>query len=112
VGAHGPRALGAGPAHQGRCRAPGWLLLLLLGLENGGREAEGNGINDPVMRGQLVKSGEGGGATPNPLLYVARGALRDMIRYGSEFGFSPASRARLATGDDPRPRKFTGLLAG
>ena len=33
------------------------------------------GENDPVMHGQLVKSGEAGGASPNPLLWVARVAF-------------------------------------
>jgi P27 family predicted phage terminase small subunit len=70
------------------------------------------GANDPVMHGQLVKSGESGGASPNPLIWVARSALKDMIRYGAEFGLSPASRAGLAAGEDPRPRRFAGLLAG
>jgi P27 family predicted phage terminase small subunit len=59
------------------------------------------GVNDPVMHGQLVKSGEGGGASPNPLIWVARSALRDMIRIGAEFGFSPASRSSISAGEDP-----------
>jgi P27 family predicted phage terminase small subunit len=68
------------------------------------------GANDPVMHGQLTRSGDGP-TTPNPLIYIARGALRDMARYASEFGLSPASRVRIAMGEDPRPRQFDGLLA-
>jgi P27 family predicted phage terminase small subunit len=68
------------------------------------------GANDPVMHGLLVKTE--GGASPNPLVWIAKGALRDMVRYGAQFGMSPASRTGIAAGDDPRQRRFTGLLAG
>lgn len=66
------------------------------------------GVTDPVMRGQLVK-GEGG-ATVNPLIWVARHALRDTIRLCQEFGMSPASRTGITAGEDPRPSKFGDLL--
>jgi hypothetical protein len=36
-----------------------------------------------------------------------------MVRYASEFGMSPAARARIAAGAgfEPPPGKFDGLLA-
>ena len=68
------------------------------------------GANDPVMRGQLVKAQ--GGPVVNPLVWVARSALRDMIRLCQEFGMTPAARVGIATGVDPRgPSKFGDLLA-
>jgi P27 family predicted phage terminase small subunit len=69
------------------------------------------GANDPVMHGLLVKT-EAAGVTANPLVWIAKGALRDMVRYASEFGMTPASRSTIATGVDPRPTKFGDLLQG
>jgi P27 family predicted phage terminase small subunit len=66
--------------------------------------------NDPVMHGQLAK--RDGGAVANPLIAIARRAAGDMVRYASEFGFTPAARARIAAGvDNQEPRRFEGLLA-
>ena len=69
--------------------------------------------NDPVMRGLIVK-GKRGTAIENPLVYTARQAARDMVRYAGEFGFTPASRSRINGGFDTTPRppsKFGDLLA-
>jgi P27 family predicted phage terminase small subunit len=69
--------------------------------------------NDPVMQGLLVK-GKRGTVIENPLVYIARQAARDMVRYASEFGFTPAARSRIAGGVDIGPRppsKFGDLLA-
>jgi P27 family predicted phage terminase small subunit len=42
----------------------------------------------------LVKT-RAGGVTPNPLIWVARNAANDMVRYAAEFGFTPSSRSRI-----------------
>jgi P27 family predicted phage terminase small subunit len=68
---------------------------------------------DPITRGQIVKT-QSGGAAPNPLVFMAAAAARDMVRFAAEFGLSPAARTRInavdATGG--KPSKFAGLLAG
>jgi P27 family predicted phage terminase small subunit len=69
--------------------------------------------NDPVMRGLVVKT-RNGGVTENPLVLMARWAANDMLAYASHFGLTPAARARIASAgfDPPRgPSKFDGLLA-
>jgi P27 family predicted phage terminase small subunit len=71
---------------------------------------------DPVMFGLVVKSKKDGG-TPieNPLVKASRKAADQMVRYASQFGFTPAARARIAAGlfaAQPPPKgKFDGLLA-
>ena len=49
----------------------------------------------------------------NPLVRIASRAEADMLRYASQFGFTPVARARLAAGPfgEP-PGKFDGLLGG
>jgi P27 family predicted phage terminase small subunit len=70
---------------------------------------------DPATKG-LVTRTQGGGAAINPLVLVADRAARDMLRFASEFGFSPAARARISagiTGFGPPPGsgdKFAGLI--
>jgi P27 family predicted phage terminase small subunit len=70
---------------------------------------------DPVTNGLMVR-GSAGSAMQNPLVHIARKAASDMVRYASEFGFTPAARARIAAGpfSDPcgRGGKFDGLLGG
>jgi P27 family predicted phage terminase small subunit len=69
--------------------------------------------NDPVMHGLIVR-GKRGTAIENPLVYTSRQAARDMVRYASEFGMTPAARSRIAGGVDTGPRppsKFGDLLA-
>jgi P27 family predicted phage terminase small subunit len=65
---------------------------------------------DPMMHGLLVKGSEGQ-ARDNPLVRIAASAAGDMVRYASEFGFSPAARSRIVAGPRPGPSKFDGLLA-
>ncbi|MFH0298375.1 phage terminase small subunit P27 family [Bradyrhizobium sp. 31Argb] len=67
---------------------------------------------DPVMHGLLLKRDRV--AVQNPLVYVARKAAHDMVRYAGEFGLSPAARCRIATGaaEVPGGSKFGDLLAG
>ena len=69
---------------------------------------------DPVFHGLLVK-GPDGFAEENPLVGIARGAARDMVRFAGEFGLSPAARNRISVGapgfgPPPGPSKFAGLL--
>lgn len=66
---------------------------------------------DPVMHGLLLKRDRA--VVQNPLVYVARKAAQDMVRYAGEFGLSPAARVRIATGLAEVPgSKFADLLAG
>jgi len=68
---------------------------------------------DPVMAGLVVKN-TNSNAQQNPLVHIARKSASDMVRYASEFGFTPAARARIAAGpfaDAGGPGgKFDGLL--
>jgi P27 family predicted phage terminase small subunit len=52
---------------------------------------------DPVMHGLLVKWSEGQPRS-NPLVRIAAEAAADMLRFASEFGFTPAARSRIAAG--------------
>ena len=68
--------------------------------------------SEPV-RGLVVRTGNGG-PTENPLIYTARKAAADMMRYAAEFGLTPAARSRITSGvngDDQQGSKFAGLLA-
>ncbi len=64
---------------------------------------------DPNTRGLMIKSKKNS-ATPNPLIWIAANAARDMVKYAAEFGFTPASRTRIAAGHTPQASKFAGLL--
>ncbi len=67
--------------------------------------------NDLVFHGLLVRRESA--VVQNPLVYIARKAAAEMVRYAAEFGFTPAARSRLEAGvNDQEPRKFAGLLAG
>jgi P27 family predicted phage terminase small subunit len=68
---------------------------------------------EDVSRGLLVRTSYGDAAT-NPLIGIARRAAADMIRFGAEFGLTPAARARIGggvNGDEDVRSKFDGLLA-
>ena len=56
---------------------------------------------DPIMRGLIVR-GKHGTAMENPLVYTSRRASQEMLRFAAEFGFTPAARARIASGVYPR----------
>jgi P27 family predicted phage terminase small subunit len=64
----------------------------------------------------LLSRGSEGQPRRNPLVQIAREAASDMVKFASEFGFSPAARSRIALGigglTTPAPSKFDGLLAG
>jgi len=47
----------------------------------------------------------------NPLFLTMRQAASDMVRYASEFGFTPAARSRINIVEaQPAPGKFDGLI--
>lgn len=66
---------------------------------------------DPVMAGLLVKTSKGG-VMQNPLFLTKRQSANDMVRYATEFGFTPAARSRISTIESERTAgKFDGLIA-
>ncbi len=64
---------------------------------------------DPQTHALMIKSANGT-AIPNPIVWVAANAARDMVKYAAEFGFTPAARTRIAAGYRPQESKFEGLL--
>jgi P27 family predicted phage terminase small subunit len=64
------------------------------------------------LTGGLMIKTTNGNAIQNPLVGTANKAASDMVRYASEFGLTPAARARLAAGPAPAPSKFDGLIGG
>jgi phage terminase small subunit len=68
---------------------------------------------DPETLGLVSKRKEGH-PRRSALSQIAAAAAADMVRFGGEFGLSPASRARISAGvgfEPPRSNKFDGLLA-
>lgn len=68
---------------------------------------------DPLA-GLVIKTSTKGTLMQSPVFLAARQSARDMIRYASEFGFTPAARARIGADGygPPKPAsKFDGLLA-
>lgn len=53
--------------------------------------------HDPVSKALMIKSKKGN-LIQNPLLGIANTAAGNMVRYASEFGLTPSSRARIAAG--------------
>jgi len=67
---------------------------------------------DPVMGALMIKTRHGS-VMQNPLFLTVRQSANDMVRYASEFGFTPAARSRISTVEVQRTAgKFDGLLAG
>jgi P27 family predicted phage terminase small subunit len=65
---------------------------------------------DPTTKGLLVRS-RSGDARINPLVKVSRLMAADTLRYGSEFGFTPAARTRISVGPSAVPASpFDGLI--
>ena len=61
----------------------------------------------------LVSVTKAGNIIQNTLVGTRNTAMRDMVRYASEFGLTPSARARLAV--DPgraKQSKFSGLIGG
>jgi P27 family predicted phage terminase small subunit len=68
---------------------------------------------DPVLSGLMLRLRNG---TPiqNPLVVTASRAASDMVRYATEFGFTPSARARISAGPLATAgvaSKFAGLIA-
>jgi P27 family predicted phage terminase small subunit len=66
---------------------------------------------DPVMLGLMIKAQKDAELIENPLVRISRRSAFEMLRYASEFGFTPAARTRISQppgsgGDDP----FHGLI--
>jgi P27 family predicted phage terminase small subunit len=60
---------------------------------------------NPVPAGLMIKRAQ------NPLVRIAGRAAADMVKYASQFGFTPVARARIAAGPfNQPPGKFDGLL--
>ena len=71
------------------------------------------GMGSEPVKGFVIRNGSGG-PSENPLIYIARKAAADMMRYAAEFGLTPAARSRITSGvngDDQQGSKFAGLLA-
>jgi P27 family predicted phage terminase small subunit len=64
-----------------------------------------------LLTGGLMIKTTNGNAIQNPLIGTSNKAASDMVRYASEFGLTPAARARLALGPVfQRQSKFEGLI--
>jgi P27 family predicted phage terminase small subunit len=62
--------------------------------------------------GALTVTSARGSEMPSPLLRIANNAAADMLKYGSEFGLTPASRSRVSVGPLPNGgSKLADLLA-
>ena len=59
------------------------------------RMLSGLAEQDASGRDALLIKTRAGGVTPNPLIWVARNAANDMVRYAAEFGFTPSARSRI-----------------
>jgi P27 family predicted phage terminase small subunit len=62
--------------------------------------------------GKLTITTARGNEVPHPLLRIANYAAADMLKFGSEFGMTPASRSRLGIDSEPPGGKFGDLLRG
>jgi P27 family predicted phage terminase small subunit len=61
--------------------------------------------------GGLVVVTKSGNYIQNPLLGIINVAARDMLKYASEFGLTPAARAKISLGiQQKKENKFDGLL--
>lgn len=68
-------------------------------------------VRDPVMGALMIKTRHNS-FMQNPLFLTARQSANDMVRYASEFGFTPAARSRISTVEAQRTAgKFDGLIA-
>lgn len=53
------------------------------------------GRDDPTTLGGLLAKTSNGNLIQNPLIGIRNRALRDLMRYAAEFGFTPSSRANV-----------------
>ena len=49
---------------------------------------------DVQLRGLMIRSAKGN-HVPNPLIWIANAAMKDMVRYAAEFGMTPSARSRI-----------------
>jgi P27 family predicted phage terminase small subunit len=63
---------------------------------------------DPA-RAFMLKT-TGGNLIQHPLVAVANGAMRDVVKFAAEFGFTPAARARVSKDDPTEGSKYQGLI--
>ncbi len=69
---------------------------------------------DPKTQGLVVRT-TGGNYIQNPVVGMLNKARSDMVKFATEFGFTPAARARISA-DDAAGKgsgsKFEGLIGG
>lgn len=53
---------------------------------------------DPTGNGALVVQTKAGNSIHNPIFSIRQKALADMVKYATEFGFTPSSRAQAYNG--------------
>jgi P27 family predicted phage terminase small subunit len=64
-----------------------------------------------LLTGGLMIKTTNGNAIQNPLIGTANKAASDMVRYASEFGLTPAARARIGFSTaNAQKSKFDGLI--
>jgi len=67
---------------------------------------------DPAMLGLMIRNGQDGEMIENPLVRISRRMAFEMLRYASEFGFTPAARTRITqtSAGAPEDNPFHGLI--
>lgn len=78
------------------------------------QEAIDKRAKDPKTFGGMILTTAAGNMIQDPLVGIRNVALRDLMRYASEFGFTPASRVRVQDAAPAVARKAaqTGDAAG
>ena len=75
-------------------------------------EEELNKLKNESPLSALVLKTISGNYIQQPLIGIANTAARDMVKYASEFGLTPAARASLGIKNEPRGKsKFDGLIS-
>ena len=75
-------------------------------------EEELNKLKKESPLSALVLKTISGNYIQQPLIGIANTAARDMVKYASEFGLTPAARASLGIKNEPRGKsKFDGLIS-
>jgi P27 family predicted phage terminase small subunit len=75
-------------------------------------EEELNKLKNENPLKALVMVTKAGNYIQQPLIGIANTAARDMVKYASEFGLTPAARASLGIKNEPRGKsKFDGLIS-
>lgn len=78
------------------------------------RMADGHPYAGMLVAGPLVTDAQGNrksSLVKNPLVSQAAAAARDMVKYATEFGLTPAARTRIAAAETEAPKsRFDGLV--